>query len=496
MERMDENERKFIGHAPQPPLPGPRYTHDMRFTTVIAVALVLCGSVARAQESGSQRKGLSESLERAWSRGDTKAMAVSLDAAWEADAEWARKRTLQILASNQELFRPSALAALAEHAEAKVLIDAIRTADKQRAVGERRWLTYALGSRAKEETGEALVALLKDQDVLVRAAAATALAGYEDPRVLDSVLPLMREHPAWKPAASEDDQHVLQMALYGGFELLTGERPGTPQEAKRLLADALADSPRGKKEPREENERVRLNVRGKEYLKLDRFNLLYDLGPRAEISEARLRQLEKEVLPATDRMVKAGRSYFGPIVPAAVRFIIADKQRFSSYAGNSFRPGVSQGNQIVLREMDPETMRTVVAHEYIHVLQQAAFPKQPRWLVEGMAESLSLSTDGTVWTSAQLRVAGIDKEIEKGVFGPLMNWDGSASSGDQESRLYKMAHVAIDSLRFGGYGDPDVRLFLLMSRIGEGENPPAVFRSIYGEDARGMDAKLRAWLAR
>jgi hypothetical protein len=76
----------------------------------------------------------------------------------------------------------------------------------------------------------------------------------------------------------------------------------------------------------------------------------------------------------------------------------------------------------------------------------------------------------------------------------LLNWDGAASSGDQESRLYRMSHVAMDFLRFGPHGDADVRLFLLMSRVGEKENSAATLKALYGGDAKEMDAKLREWL--
>jgi hypothetical protein len=56
--------------------------------------------------------------------------------------------------------------------------------------------------------------------------------------------------------------------------------------------------------------------------------------------------------------------------------------------------------------------------------------------------------------------------------------------------------MAVDSLRFGPYGDRDVRLFLMMSRIGEGENPNAVLKSLYGADPRELDRRLQQWLAR
>jgi hypothetical protein len=116
--------------------------------------------------------------------------------------------------------------------------------------------------------------------------------------------------------------------------------------------------------------------------------------------------------------------------------------------------------------------------------------------MEGMAESISLSTSEGVWKTEEVRRAGLERDVNKAVFAAILNWDGAASSGDQETRLYRLAHMAMDSLRFGPYGDRDVRLFLMMSRIGEGENPTAVLKSIYGADPRELDRRLQQWLAR
>jgi hypothetical protein len=460
--------------------------------TPLLTLLLTLAAPALAQPEPGPAPDLSSRLEQAWKANDTAQLASILDDAWTNDPVSAKKRTLQVLASDSDLFRPAAIAALGRHADAETLASVIRSTNR-RAVGERRWLTYALSDRPKEESAEHLTALLRDQDLLIRAAAATGLARLKDPALLEPLLPLLREHPAWKPESSGDDQHSLQMALFGAIENATHQRPASSRDAKAALA-SLQDSPPSTPDPDKKPERF--SLRGKTFLILPRFNLSFDLGPAAQISDARVRQLEKEVFPVADRMNAAATKVFGPLLPASVRLIIADQQRFSGYAGNSFRPGVSQGNQVVLREMSPELTEQVLGHEYIHVLHEAAFPKQPRWLMEGMAESISLSTAESVWNLEEVRRAGLERDVSKAVFAAILNWDGAASSGDQETRLYRLAHMAVDSLRFGPYGDRDVRLFLMMSRIGEGENPNAVLKSLYGADPRELDRRLQQWLAR
>lgn len=449
--------------------------------------LILFASAALAQSDAS-RRDLAKPLDVAWKSQDSLAFSKALEDAWSTDPGWTRKRCEQILSSDADFFHPAALATLSRHADSQTLLHLINSLNRQRRVGERRFLIYALAEHPVDQVASPLAALARDQDPLIRAAAAATLGTFEKPELLEPFASCLREHPAWKPESASDDQHVLQMALYGAIEHMTKERPGSAREAQSLLVPVKPQPTESAKKPET------INIRGKSYLNVPRANLLFDLGPKTPVSDGRTRTFEKEILPVVDEMIKIGKPYFGPIQPAAIRLIIADKQRFSGYAGNSFRPGVSQGNQVVLRDMDPDLTRSVLSHEYIHVLQQAAFANQPRWLVEGMAESLSISKKETVWSRGAILSAGLESDVKKAVFGVLLNWDGAASSGDQESRLYRMSHMAIDYLRFGPYGDADVRLFLFLSRIGEKENPAATLKALYGGDAREMDAKLREWL--
>ncbi|MFZ4575876.1 MAG: HEAT repeat domain-containing protein [Phycisphaerales bacterium] len=466
----------------------------MRIPSAAFALAGLLASSALAQQEEAPRPPALELLERAWKAKDSAGMAAALDEAWKADPGSAKKRTLQVLASESEFFRPAAMGALARHADSKTLAGVIRSTDR-RAVGERRWLTYALADRPKEEALEVLTGLLRDSDVLVRAAAVTALAHFGDAEALRAAAHLLREHPAWKPDSSGDDQHALQMALFGAFEHVTHKRPPTAKAAKEALAaTAASKEPAPAADP--EGKPERFTLRGKSFVELRRFNLTFDLGPDARVSEERVSVFEKQIIPVAEQMSEASKGVFGPILPASVRLVIADQQRFSAYAGNSFRPGVSQGNQVVLRDMNPEQTRAVLAHEYVHVLQQAAFPKQPRWLQEGIAESLSQSKKTTSWNLAAVRAARLEADLTNGVFGSVLNWDSAASSGDRETRLYRLSHLAIDSLRFGDYGDADLRLFLLMSRIGEGETPETALQSLYDADPTELDARLRRWVTR
>jgi hypothetical protein len=437
----------------------------------------------------ASRRDLVKALDAAWKSQDSIAFSKALDDAWTADGAWTAKRCEQILSSDADYFRPSALAAIARHADVPTLARLITTLNRQRYIGERRFLIYALANHSEEQVASSLAALARDQDQLIRAAAVTTLGTFNKPELLEPFASSLREHPAWTPESPGGDEHVLQMALYSAIEHITRERPGSAREAKLLLTPAKPTAP-----PATADTPETIRVLGKSYFHVPRANLLFDLGPKSPVSSGRTRTFEKEILPVVEDMIKISTPYFGPIQPAAIRLIIADKQRFSGYAGNSFRPGVSQGNQVVLRDMDPDTMRAVLSHEYIHVLQQAAFANQPRWLVEGMAESLSISRKETVWSRGAITSAGLLPDINTSIFGVLLNWDGAASSGDQESRLYRMSHVAMDFLRFGPHGDADVRLFLLMSRVGEKENSAATLKALYGGDAKEMDAKLREWL--
>ncbi len=479
---------------------------------LLTLATLLCAGAATAQDTQSkplpprlqeqserraeraaERERLA-ALDEAWKAGDFAQVETLLNHAWTTDRGWALRSSFSLITSPDISVRPLGIAQLAAHATPEELANALDTLDPARLRPERRALamlaTPSLAKAPEEQFQPLIAALLRDQDRILRAAAATAIAKRGDASHLRALLPLLRESPTQKPSWDGDEEDILQSRLYGAFEAISGIRPRNATEAGSV---PLVPSPASETAPQEASDVSVQKIRGRTYYALRRFELCFEFGKGREGDVAMARAVDAFASPASDRIASVGQPIFGPLTIASPRLIIADRSRYSAVGGNSFRPGSGTGNEIALLESLPDAMAATVAHECVHVYHGASFEKQPRWLSEGLAESLSISSERSIWNEGEVRRRNLDDDLDKGLFSTLIGWKGPASSGDRENRLYAMGHLAVDYLRFGPHAAPETRLHLLMARLAVSESDRSALEKLYGASLRDLDRKAASW---
>ena len=442
-----------------------------------------------------------DALDKAWRSGDFATVTATLDTAWETDRNWALSSSRNLATGNLISARPLGIAQLVAHASATDLAACLAEFSPSKHKAERRTLAMLAVPAFASQNEAALPALvgflLRDQDRILRAAGASVIAASKNAELAALLLPLLRENPTFKPSWDGDEEDILQSRCYGAFEAIWGVRPRSPTEAaalKSLPTLAAAQAP-AKEPPPEPPTRLLVaeQIRGKPYFSINHFMVSFEFNKGRSGDPQMALAIQELTSSQSEEMAAAAAPIFGPLFIASPRLIIADRSRYSSVGGNSFRPGSATGNQIALLESLPESMAATVRHECVHVYHGASFEDQPRWLSEGLAESLSASTDQSVWTAAAIRQRNFDDELDNGVFAELVGWKGPASSGGREARLYAMAHLAVDYLRFGPHAAPEARLHLFMAKIANHESDRSTLEKLYGGTIKDVDRALAEW---
>jgi hypothetical protein len=309
----------------------------------------------------------------------------------------------------------------------------------------------------------------------------------------------MRTAPAAKDNWGIKEADRLMSAMFGAAYSLTSLRADLgrdyeqwltlhaqdPEAAKTLAARSIAD----------ESGTPRAIKFGSDlFFTHPRFDLTTRFAPstNAQLDPDLPAALEAAALTAqTNAATVLGKVHMAPI-----RLYIADQRGFASLASNTYMGGQAEVNRIILRLGETHEMRQVMTHEYVHILHAATHERQPRWLSEGFAESIAAGTRPEPWTTDSIRILNLDRAVAEGVFTRLIGWSDSASNDAREGENYRLAHVAVDFLRYGPFPAADTRLALLMASYSQGRNDRDVFATWYGMDAKALDLALRAWLMR
>lgn len=468
-------------------------------TRNFAIGFLWCAALAPdvlAQGAASPDTGaLASGLERAVVSGDWTGAERTLDLLWEADRERAREASWLLVTSETVAHRPLGLASFKEHGTAEVLAAAAGALDAQRFPDERRWLVRAIGGAGGEGSVGRARAFLSDRDGYVRASAAWALADLGDVASVAEYARRLGIAPLSVETWPDDDRSVEQMAMYGAVQTLTGLRPRSSRE----VLDWVREHWEGLVELAPPAPVVRLDpFREGDWLLTPSLRVEFDVGDAAAPEGGPGR--EEEFLEGLEQSVARARAaaepIFGRVHLPMVRLVFADDRTIAKFGGQSRGYyGFSRGNKIAMRLGEWRVVRSVLAHEYIHVIHDAQSEDQPRWLSEGLAESLTRSATASAWADPLLpgRAAVFEAVGRSGVSG-LMGWESSGSSGE-DPMLYARAHLMVDYLRFGGFAAPDARLMLLISRISRGERPASAVEQVYGRPLRELDAGLAAWIA-
>jgi len=434
-------------------------------------------------------------LEAAVIAGDGRGAAAMLEGLWASDRELAREASWRLISSETVAHRPLGLEAMRAHATADELAAVAAALDGQRYPEERRWLVRAIGRSTDENAQELAAGFVTDRDPYVRASAVSALADLGDVASVASYARRLKSVPLGVQSWSSDDDGAEQMAMYGAVLSLTGLRPRTSRDVLdwvREQGDAIAQA-----SPAEAPDPATAWSQEGEYLLTPSLRVEFDMrdtaGPEGGPSD------QSEFVVGLERSVGAAKlaaePIFGRVHMPVVRLVFADDQTIGKFGGTSRGYyGFARGNKIAMRLTDWGTVRTVLTHEYIHLIHSAQGEDQPRWLSEGLAESLTRSARATAWAAplAPGRDELFGLLAREGLSG-VARWESSGSSGE-DPNLYAKAHAAVDYLRFGGFGAEDARLAMLVGRIGRGERPERALEQVYGRPMGDLDRGLAAWL--
>lgn len=440
-------------------------------------------------------KELRTQIEQAWMQGDLDEGTRLLDQMWDLERATAANMSRTLLASRDSIQSVVGLDQIARHATAPTLLDVIAGLNPRSQRGEIALLVRALGSRDIEEPGTTLAPFLNASDPYVEQAALYALAEVGSPGDLALFVDDMRNAPIAMDDVGQDDDDRLMLARFGAAYKLTGYRGIDGRDYAQWLQAYQAD-------PKQAEQLARQSVTDAQNRPLsvqygsDTFNTYNGFDYTTRIRSAYISGADPNTpqrFGATmQRINQAASMVLGGVQPAPFRVYVADYDAFASLASNTYMEGQSSINKVYIRLQAIREMDAVFAHEYVHVLHQAMYEDQPRWLSEGLADSVAFP--GTRWSLAQLsHVADAAQVVEAGVFTRLLSWAHGASSDRRENQNYDLSYMAVDFLRFGPYPAGDTRLNLVMSAISQGRGERQALAQYYA-DVLTLDAQLRDWL--
>jgi hypothetical protein len=457
---------------------------------------------AKDKADNERRKMLAEvtrELDKAWRAGDQAAVEDGLNRGWTIDERWGKDNALKVVQTGAPGFRPVGAAVLARRGDAPTLVIAADHLDERKYPDERRLFVRRLSKSGEEQQPEIVKDLkrfLADKDPGVKLAAIGALADLGDAAALRLLAERAGEVPAQRESFNANDQGLIDMHLYGALRSIADLRPLRSSDVAAWY-DKGAPIPKRQKFDPEEMRIVEGKRGGRKYYETPTFDLYYRIGAEDDAPSGALgvRPFTRASEGAVRAALAASQAIFGvPHLPI-IRLYIADERQFQAIGGQANFGGVAKGNEIVLRLGRNETMSMTLAHEYVHIIHSAHYQDQPRWMSEGLAESLTLSPDESVWNGARVARLNLRKEVEAGVFSEITQWDTGGSGDAKEGIRYSLAHIAIDTLRHTGFAAPEERLAFLMGRLERKENAARALEQLYGMNLRELDDRVRGWLS-
>jgi hypothetical protein len=430
-------------------------------------------------------------------------MEATLEKAWKDSPDTARDLCGAMLTSETTTLQPLAAELICKHAPAEDLARAARGLSPSGFPDARRMLVRALGTKDKETAAKLAEEFLDDRDPMVRAAAILACADLGDTESLGTYIRRLQTPPAYVSSWDGGKDGVLEMAMQGAVRVLTGLRPTVVRDVTAWWG---GERPEAKPFPDAAEELLSGTCRGQRYFSTPNFDVYLHVkgveapamtgavGADGQPNPLTWAVLTEALEGASASACKAAGPIFGPVRLPVIRALVCDDRQFAPHAGLSYMGGVSRGNEVVLRLQSALAMRATMTHEMIHVIQGASYEDEPRWLSEGLAESLSRSRERTIWSATRVRSAGLDDWIDHGGVSEAIGWSSGAASGEREARRYALAHLVVDFLRFGGWSAPSARLTYLLGAMDRGVPPAQAIEAIYGAKPRELDGRLRRWL--
>lgn len=452
---------------------------------------------------------ISKRLDDAVRSGNDRELVQALEAALSADAKVGADRAEAVLRQGTLAQRAVTCAVLARRADVATLARLVATLPGSKFSEDRRWLLMGLarrGASAGDGGRNAATALLNDQDLLVRASATHAIAELRATKALSTFIERLPRPPTTEDSWDVDrSQSLVDIAQQGAVTTLLGLRSPAPADAARFWRDNLeritklrpgeafvpeGDIPQGMSS-KGGSERVTSS---------DRFDIFWRLADTDKALETSEGGSPTRVANAMDDAAGVAlrnvEGVLGRLHMPIIRLYFADDRSIGGLGGSSRGAyGFARGNRIVLRLTSLAAAEAVMIHEYIHILHQAVWTDQPRWLAEGFAESFSRGPRAPDYGPGRRQP---NDELRRWLGGQglatrIVQWNTSMSS-DGQPEQYAAAHVLIDYLRFSGFVEPEARLFFLMGAMHRKQNAPRVIEDLYGQSLSTIDTQIVAWL--
>jgi hypothetical protein len=463
------------------------------------VLLFALTMVLAVRVHGSDLSAEQLSVVSAANSGDDGALVKALDSLGTDDLPHTIECATELITQGKAHQRPVAVAALLKYADADSLARIVTQLRPDVFQDERRQLVRGLGSRRGQSVLPAIQAFLRDQDLLVRAAAAACIADQKD---ISGVGLLLNAPPSltdFTEIEGSGDDRLYAISAIAAIRALSGVNARDTGEifdwwhnnaGRTISAAGVSDQKfkapvNGRLAGR--NFEIRFNPADAQSILEQRMHLHSDddWNKFVRIMESGARQ---------DRVV-AGR-IFGRIYAPCCRVTFATSRTIASDGGVSEGSGgfTNQGRIIINAEtFAPYFWPTILRHEYIHALHQSQFVEQPRWLLEGVAVSLSESPVRSSWTPNRIRSADLADGLRRGGFSITIDWINDAHSHRNEGVSYALSGLVFDYLRFGGIPASEQRIFALMGALSRGGQARQAIESIYGCPIEKLDVDMAKW---
>lgn len=443
----------------------------------------------------AQAAELRASLDAAWASGDLRQAERVLEDIWATDAATALQLSRDLFASRSSIQSVLGLSQIAAHASAEDIFELASTLNERTNRIELSILVRALGSREIEDPEAVLAPFLQSSQVYVRQAALYALADLAGPESIGLFVDELRSAPVATDNWGVNERDRLMNTLFGVAYKLSQLRGLTgrdyahwlevyrqdPEQARLIAERSIRD---------ESGNPLTVQFSSDTFQTYPGFDLAFRLLTSSP--EAIDQSMPARFVAAIEQARESAAPVLGRVYVAPIRVYIADARGFSSLAGNSYMAGKAEVNKLYVLYDSVQGTTNRFVHEYAHILHQAMYERQPRWLSEGFAESVA--ADDHTWNLSRVASMNIQKGVDDGVFSRLASWSDSASSGDKEAENYRLAHLAVDFLRFGPFPAGDTRLQMLMATLSTGRGERAALMDLYGLDARQLDEEVRRWL--
>lgn len=459
-----------------------------------AACLAVLASVASAASASKAPKGATD-----------EAIRTQIEALAKDNAPAAIDACRKLL--NEKTFhqRPLAVALVLEFADAKAIAKLARDLRSDQYRDERRLLVRGLGRAEAEDALPLLEAFMKDNDALVRAAAAAALADHGRPIAIGLFVPRLPSMTDYWDIGGGGEDQVLGASIYGAIKRLNDdpfasstavkawweknraaitpatviEKPDAPEQPPAVPASGRLVTP---------NFDLRFTPRTLDAAVAQKFEL--NGGESWAKFAADLETINAETREALAPL------FGGTVHMPLTRIDFANDQTFGGAGGMRGYSGVATRGRITFNLdtiRDIRQWRPLVRHEYVHVVQAAQFPQMPRWLAEGMAGSIAESTDATSWTPGSIQAAGMAPLIAKGGVTETIAWQTDGNTGGTEGPRYALSHLFLDYLRFGPFTVPETRLFCLMGELNRGRPALDALQRVYGRPIAELDRGFAEW---